>query len=341
MLRKGWLWHNLLREAALNTFGWRARGSVAVTLAILIGSGQVLYMVTAWQAFASATTDQVEHGRNVIDYTAPDSTRPVEIDRASCEAIAQADSVKGAGALVNLGRSTFLQLGMSVQVFAGSSTLIPALRDENVVIGSALGMPSGKATISAAEYGTLSGVVGSPDEMALGISSAIVIPLSPDVLSIATCTVNLQRYDRGDDSIAAMMTATGPLIAMPRITAPYDLTAAFLARLDRFLPLALGALGGMVTAFQYRLRGSEAAAYRLSGTSRRDLATLFFLEQALTVAVMATSGVLAAFVLRPLVESPESIAAWVLVSALAWLTSFGALTVSVILKDPTQLAKER
>jgi hypothetical protein len=338
----GWSASSLIREAVLNVFS-PGRGIWLVSTTLITGSLLGGLSVATCATFERDLDQQIDAGRNTVEFAGISEGR-LEIDRTSCESLTEAPDVESAGALVAGERSSFTQLGDSVRVAFASRSLIPELRRSDAVVGSALLPSDGRLQLLSDRFGVLTATVGSERETALGLASTVLLPLEPDVQRIATCTVQLERYaDVGSTTarLAGQLTSTAPEIAsQPRLAQPFDLVAQYRSRPDRLLFAAAGLIGGLVFALRYQLRSSELAAYRFSGTSRKDLMLLIMTEQFCLSGLFTLAGCIVVWIL-PSGDATASLTSWALLGGAVWWMIATIATTPVVRARPTSLAKDR
>jgi ABC-type antimicrobial peptide transport system permease subunit len=120
-----------------------------------------------------------------------------------------------------------------------------------------------------------------------------------------------------------------------------DPVDTYLKRPSRWLPLLLGALGALATAISTRLRASEIAVYRMSGTSATSVVSLLTVEALLIAGTAAASAATASAVLAkghldatvPVVRGLAMAGVWTLTSIVASL--------DLAVRSPNDLAKDR
>jgi hypothetical protein len=341
-----WRIVDLLREALLNTFSLRVVSMALILMAVGSGVGCAIYMAAQWQVMQSALAQQERQGRSVIDFTSGDSRVVSRIDRSSCDRLSTTDGVRNAGAIEEAGRANFDLLGSGVQVQFASATLIGELGHFDAVVGSSLGFPAGtELLLTSDEFGSLDAIVGSPHEEALGVQTSVLMPLPPTDTQTESCTALVDQTSRAQSVIPALQSQLrstgGGLMGTIRLRTGSDVVETYLNRPDRFVSVLAGAAGGLVAALRYRLAGGELAAYRFSGTSRRDLAKLLTFEQLLLCGVFVTSLCSASIVLGLTIGTPFLPLSWGGLAGLSWLSVFVIAGLPIAASNPIKLAKER
>jgi hypothetical protein len=177
-----------------------------------------------------------------------------------------------------------------------------------------------------------------------GMSSAVVVSLPASITSGSQCVVELSPYASAStvsaELAAAQRAEGGNLAAMPALQESVDVLAAHASRAERFLPVLVGGLGGLLATITNALRSSSFAAYRLSGTRRSDLLVLVWLELALLAGLYMFSAIAAIAVLLGRTAEAFVGTLWVEVGALAWV-AVGTLSWAAAGRNPTRLAKDR
>lgn len=349
MQRDRWRALPLVREAVRNVADVRARLFPALVLAVVGGS--------AVAVFAGLEAANLQHqlgslqgqGRLVLEISSTSPQIPAFIDRRSCEALTGTAGVERAGIVVPEGLWDVGQLGANVPVSAVSRTLFPELDRADALVGSALREPSPDflLTLPAGLVGT--GHVMPEQPKGVDTNSAILVGLGPEVTTGPSCRVVLNPFGHASEAVprvVAALKSTGaePIAANSPFQDNIDPVKEFLARSSRYLPLLLGTLGGFAAAVIDRVRLSEFAAYRLSGTSGRSLAVLILLEQLLLCGAVVAATSLAALVVVAVSGYPASVPAVVLSGVAAgavWVVVATLLTLDVPLRRPTDLAKDR
>jgi len=344
--RDFWTFSALAREAWKTLIDARSIFYVLPLVAVLAGiTGGVLALD------ASVNLDHQlvvadRAGANVLTVRAANQRDKVQISRHSCEALASSPDIDAAGLALPLRDAYVPQFGRTVPVIGASASLLPQLQSADAVVGSALtkgGAPS-RLTIPGAGN-ALTSVRGAPQPDAIGTNSAIVLPLSVRTQSASTCFViinPLRNATRAAAVVVAELDAVGgPVIAQPASVPTFDPVSGFKARQDQFLPVVLGAIGGLISAALIATQGSAWAAYRLSGTSRRSLATIFTLLCAVPGGLYALTGVAFTAVVMMVVHSPGAVALEMLAGGCAWTAIGAAASLFVVARQPTNLAKDR
>ncbi|QDB80566.1 hypothetical protein FE251_15210 [Georgenia wutianyii] len=125
------------------------------------------------------------------------------------------------------------------------------------------------------------------------------------------------------------------------LTATSDPALNYLERLSRWLPLLLGLLGAIATAIVTRLRSSELAVYRMSGTSPTSLMTLLTLETLLIAGIAALSAATAPLALPAHYIDPAVPVLWGIGLAGTWAVVTLAMSLDLAVRHPSDLAKDR
>lgn len=342
----------LAREATRNVFSTAARLFPVVLLAVLLGSAQATLAVQQGQGLEEQVAELRTQGRNVLTagQTAQDS--PVLVGRDSCEALTALPVVERAGIQVADGPSMDLpQLGARIPVRPVSTTLLPELAAHDAVIGPSMAQSTGltpgqRLDLATGAGGTpVSALVGTGDGAGLGGTGTVFVAADRSITTGSTCSVVLTPF--ADASAAAPVVAAAldvrdnPVLVTAELQETTDVVALFLARIERFLPLLLGALGGLTVAVVGSLRSSELAAYRLSGTSPRSLGVLLALEQALIAGVFVVASTAATLVLSGQALAPAAGVLWSVAGGLVWLVVGNLVSLPVLRRRPSDMAKDR
>lgn len=343
--RQGWTAYLLLREAILNVFAWRGGGTFILAFALAAGAGQVIYMSAQWERLEASLLEQQSRGLGVYDFTVADGRSTAVVSRPSCEHLNGIVGVDSAGITQEEPRENFIQTGPAVRIVAVSRALVPELERYDAVIGSTLGFrPGTEVTLFSPNLGSMRAVVGGVNETRLAFGSAIAIALPPGRNTAGTCTATLVRNANARELVPLLQSSLhvsgGSIVATERFTSTYDLTAAYLQRAERFLPMLLGVAGSSIAFISYRLRSNQLAAYRLSGTSRSDLMALLMFEQILAAGVFVTASAAATIVMLLSRDStPDSTWGWALLGGITWFQTFTISAVLISRQNVAQLAK--
>jgi hypothetical protein len=342
----------LAREATRNVFSTAARLFPVVLLAVLLGSAQASLAVQQGSRLEQQIAELRTQGRNVLSATQTAPESPILIDRDSCEALAALPVVERAGIQVGAAPTLDLpQLGAKTPVRPVSTTLLPELATHDAVIGRGLAQTAGLTPgqqlnlAIGAKAGIVNALVGSGDGAGLGGTGAVFVAADRSTTTNPTCSVVLTPF--ADASAAAPVVAAAlhvqdnPVLVSAELRETTDVVALYLARIERFLPLLLGAIGGLTVAVVGSLRSSELAAYRLSGTSPRSLGVLLALEQALIAGVFVAASTAATLVLAGQALAPAASVLWSAAGGLVWLVVGNLLSLPVLRRRPSDMAKDR
>jgi len=350
-----WPLRLLAREATRNTLALGGRLLPLVLAAVLAGSAHVALAAHASRGLDAALTALESEGRHLLDLApAPPlgGESPAEaagVDRRSCENLATLAGVDAAGVVTeDEARSASPQTGPFLPVRRVSPSLLPAVTEHDVVIGTSTGERLG---LARGDRLALGGLGSEPLDAVVDGSRALPSTLAlfaaplPTTALAETCRVELARFadaSRMTPVLLGSVQASGAAVrAEPLLDETADRVELHLTRVDRHLPLLLGALGGLVTAVLALLRTSELATYRLAGTSRRSLGVILALEAALLGGIFATASTAATIVLRGELLSPLASALGGLAGASAWVLVASVLSVPVLRRRPNDMAKDR
>lgn len=350
-MQGNWRLGYLAREAALNVFGRSSRMLPLVVLAVLAGVGSSAFSAVESVAFRASLDELAELGRGVVLFGAAPSSPPASIDRASCEAPAAEPGVERAGLAIRGGFIDVSPIGANLPTMRASTTLFPALTTADIVIGYALGhafTEGSDETFSVLARGaedTTLAVVGSDDVDALGANSVILLPLQVTDTHGEQCVVMFDELADTAHGLAAygsQLSAAGSDVTgyevLPDAVSPIS---AYLNRPGRFLPLLLGLMGAIAAGIGYRLRASEIAVYRLSGSEPAAVLALMTIEVLLVAGTALASSVAAALVLAWAYRDPTVAMLGGVVLAGTWAVLTIGMCFDLALRRPTDLAKDR
>ncbi|GAA2518599.1 hypothetical protein [Rarobacter incanus] len=348
MQRDKWRIGPLIHEAVRNVFDIRAKLFPALVLAALAGSGLATISAIEASGLQTQLADLQLDGRLVYNYTSQDPEIPVKIDRQSCEALTNQAGVERAGLVINSGFFDVPQLGTGVMISRASATLFPELHQAGALVGSALRDPGPDFNLQLPDGFVSTATIMPEQPKGIDTNSSVIVPL--DVLDTTggSCRVIFNSYsdtkEAADRALASLrVEGSAPLAANSAYQENINPITTYLSRVSRFLPLLIGLLGGFAAAVIDRVRLSEFAAYRLSGTSGRTLAALILTEQALlggTLASAAAAGsVVTGLLGYPI--SPDAVVLSGLASGLTWTIAGCLFTIDIPWRQPTNLAKDR
>lgn len=360
----------LVREAVKNVLSPAARMFPVLAVAVLLGAGQTALVVHQADTLGSTLDELGLVGRNVVVLTPPTSDAVSTVSRTSCEGLTRHDQVRAAGLLGRSERTDIVELGSFVPVQPVSDTLLPLLTTHDAVVGAAL-RPEGAAALWSdgdaalrpdgdaalwsdgdasvvlvtASGQVLQAAVGPPTPAGVSTGSVVGVPLDPTTTSGDHCVVVLDPYLPVQESrqlvLSELQLVGEPLVASSPYSETVDVVALHLGRTERYVPAAVAVLAGFTTLALSRLRSSELAAYRLSGTSRRSLATMLLLEQVIVAGFFVTSATTATLALGTHLRDPTVPVLWAVVGGLAWVACAGAAASTAVLRQASDLAKDR
>lgn len=340
-------WHlgMLAREAVRNVFGAGSRMLAVLVLAVLAGAGSSAYIALETEDLRQEIHDLAADGRNVLVFSALSNDAPTRIDRDSCEALAGQHGVRRAGMLEPAGELDVLPVGTRLPVQRASSTLFPELAGADLLVGRHLSDRAAVPFTVRAGEDLATAVHAEPHPEDLGTGSSITLPPRPGDTSGEQCVVVLDAFSDVETAlpaVAAQLKVTvNPATGTELLSATNDPAADYLARSDRWLPLLLGLLGAIATAITTRLRASEIAVYRMSGTSPLSLMALLTFETLLIAGSAALSTAVAAFALSAHYLDPAVPILWGLALAGTWTLASLAASLDLALRRPNDLAKDR
>lgn len=339
-----WKLGYLAREAVLNVFGRGARMLPALAAAGLLGAAPVALLSLEQDALMAEVTALTQEGMGVIVYTEVSDTRPSTITRESCERLSLMPGVEAAGIVVRAGRVRAIPLAIDAHSQRASTTLFPELGDVDVLVGSTLSSADDEFRILVDGQSFVARVAPTTRE-GTGASFQLTFPLLPTDTRGTSCYVILEPLVRPGDVISAQLAqlaiSGNPVAGREAFTGTSDPIADYLTRLTRYAPVAVGLVGGALTALIIRSRSSEVAVYRLSGTSRRSLLTLIAVESLLISGVAGSASACAALVLAGKLLDPTTAIVSGIALAGVWAAVACAATADLAFRRPTDLAKDR
>jgi hypothetical protein len=318
-----------------------------VCIALLLGALAAAGPVLASRDLHRDQDRERAIGARLIVLESASAAAPVSISRASCEALAHLDGVEAAGALVPTASASVIQLGPFVPVLLASPTLMPALRTHDAILGSELASER-SATIRglwSPQYGRLLAVTARPQTNGLETNHALVLPFRHDVQTLSECYAFLS-HDLGLEPFLAIasarLEASGGELAVHLTTQPQtDAVHAFLGNPMRWTWVMFSVLGALFAFVTGRNRSSEAATYRLCGTSRSQYRAILLSEQAVSAAFFLQAHTMTVVLFWGDLVSPASVLACGVAAAFTWLAVFAALSPSLTPANPLGQAKER
>lgn len=340
-------WHPglLAREAVRNVFGPGSRMVALLALAVITGAGSSAYIALQTQAMRQEVHDLAAAGHNVLEFTALSPDAPTRIDRTSCEALAEQRGIAHAGILEPAGQLDVLPVGTRIPAQRASTTLFPELAAADLIVGRNLSDRVSRPFTVKAGQDLATAVHADPHPEDLGTGSSITLPPRPDDTTTARCVVVLDEYSDVDTALPAvgaqLKVTTNPAAGTELLTATNNPVANYLQRPDRWFPLLLGLLGAVATAITTRLRASEIAVYRMSGTSPISVMTLLTLEALLLTGTAALSATAAALSLYTHYLDPVIPIIWGLALAGTWAIVALTASLDLAVRRPTDLAKDR
>lgn len=339
-----WRFADLTREAARNVFGKGARLLPAVALAGLFGTASVATLVLEQHALYNEATELAAQGRGVVVFTEASADRPAQISRDSCESLVHTPGVEAAGLVIFMPGNDAAPAIVDAPTRRASSTLLPELGEADVVVGSTLASQEGPFRVLV--HGQpFDAVVAGPSREGTGTAYSLTFPLLPSDDSAGVCIVVMDALIDADEittTLGAELDVVGnPVTGTEVLNHPTDPLADYLTRHGRYVPLALGLIGGFITAIITRTRSNELAVYRLSGTSRGSLLILMTLEGLLIGGVAATTTAISALILTThLFSSATAIVAGLSLAG-TWVLVAVVPTLDIPFRRPTDLAKDR
>ena len=318
--------------------------------AIVAGLAVSLFSAMEWVSFQRDLDTLRENGRNIVAFSSTDINNPASIDIGSCEALGDQPGVVRSGARIARGTVDSRQLGPGVPLFSASASLFPDLNEHTILVGNALGLPTGTANVEVldgAGNSTVSAaLVMKVEPQGLNANGSIIERLPPGVKTAESCVVELDRFARMNDLIptlaASLDSHGGDFSGSSAMNETFDTVSAYRERPTRLLPILAGLVGALLASVMLVMRSSELAAYRLSGTSRAALAQLLMLEQLLTAGVLVAFGSLGLLICGLAGRIPPTDDfVWIWLAGLSWVVTFGVAALVGTRRNPADLARDR
>lgn len=342
MQRDHWYVGLLAREAVRNVCGPGSRTLAVLALAVLAGAGSSAYIALGTQTMRQEIHDLAADGRNVLVFSALSNEAPTRIERDSCEALAGQHGIGRAGILEPVGELDVLPVGTRLPAQRASTTLFPELSDADLLVGHNLSDRASRPFTVRAGQDLATAVHADPHPEDLGTGSSITLPPRPGDATSTQCVVILDAFSDVDTALPAvaaqLKVTTNPASGTELLTATSDPATDYLQRSDRWFPLLLGLLGAVATAITTRLRASESAVYRMSGTSPVSVMTLLTFETLLIAGSAALSATAASLALSAYYLDPAVPVLWGLALAGTWAL---AASLDLAVRRPSNLAKDR
>lgn len=345
MQRDHWHLGLLAREALRNVVGPGSRLIAVLALAVIAGAGSSAYIALETQTMRQEVHDLAADGRNVLVLTALSNDAPARIARDSCEALADQHGIRHAGMLERSEELDVLPVGARLPTQRASTTLFPELSHADLLVGRHLSDRAARpfTVRSGQDLATAVHAGAYPEDLGTGFS--ITLPPRPGDTTTERCVVILDAFSDAGTAlpvVAAQLEVTdNPVWGSELLTATNDPVATFLQRPTRWFPVLLGLLGAVATAIITRLRASEIAVYRMSGTSPTSVMTLLSLENLLVTGTAALSATAAALALRAHYLDPAVPILWGLALAGTWTIVALAASLDLAVRRPSDLAKDR
>lgn len=345
MQRDGWHVGLLAREALGNVFGAGSRMLAVLALAVLAGAGSSAYIALETQTIRQEIYDLAAEGRNVLVFSALSDDAPTRIERTSCEALAAQHGIRHAGMLEPAGEVDVLPVGTHLPAQRASTTLFPGLSGADLLVGRTLSDRVDRPFTVRAGQELATATHADPHPEGLGTAFSITLPPRPSDTTTEQCVVILDTFSDAATAlpaVAAQLNVTrNPISGTELLTATNDPVADYLQRPSRWFPLLLGLLGGIATAITTRLRASEIAVYRMSGTSPVSLMMLLTLETLVISGTAALSAAAASLALATHYLDPAIPMLWGLGLAGTWALATLAASLDLPFRRPSELAKDR
>lgn len=348
-MRNGWSWPEIGREVLANATARGSRANLELWLALTLGVVLAGAFAAQWRDLEHQLEAQQLLGRNVLVLAAQNpNAREFGISVASCETLPKGGDIQRSGAVIPVGRTDVMQLGPNVPVVEAGQGLFPQLRSVQALLGSTLAdspIYGRTAYINTQSYGPLE--VSSADAQPIGVdvNSSLILPLPSGTTWAPDCVVVLAPY--ADSAavtprlVSEVSARNGAVTATPAVRLTFDVLDAFRSRGARLLALLVGIFAGLFSGGARALRSSEAAAYRLSGTTRLDYARIVLVETVVSAGGLVFAGTVAAIPLTPNGADRASVVSWIILSGLTWASVALVVSTAVLVRSPMSLAKDR
>ena len=337
-----WRLSAAIREAVFGAVASGPRSWLMLLVAVLMGVAMSGLQVADWTTLDRQLDAADASGHTVISFGATPQAQ-TEIAISSCEALTHAPGVEVAGAMIPSGRTTVDQLGSGISAVRASSSLVPELTRAEVAVGDLLA-PASAGVITGDSGYVRTYVAASPRPPGIDVNSAVISPLLTADVSTAYCVARLSSFADVDalaPILLSSLSSSGAPPAVRSVSDTFDPVDAYLNRTTRWAPAGVGVVCAFISLVLLLARGSEIAAYRLSGTSRRSMMLLCVIEQSVYAAVMWCSVTLTALALAPFLGSVSAVVAAGGIAACVWLALYSVGAYVNVRRDPTALARER
>lgn len=211
---------------------------------------------------------------------------------------------------------------MDIPAFSASSTLFPALRSADALVGSDLGRQLKPTVMSLLSGQMLKTMRANAQPEGIPTNRSLVFSLSPDVTTVPSCIIQLGQFESAQDRIpellAQLRVTDSPLSGRAVLVQQFDLVEQYRASALQFVPLVLGLLGGVAAALVNASRSREFATYRLSGTSRTSLLVILVVEEIILGLTMTVGATVTTAVLWPRLLGPLECLSFALAAGGLW-----------------------
>lgn len=340
--RTGWRVDALLREAVVSATTSGARARLMLTTAVLVGVMLAGLQLNDWRSLTQQIRAADVMGRSVVTLSAPPQGS-AEVATRSCEGLISLGGVEAAGVVISDGRSSYAQLGTGIATARASSTLIPELRAADLAIGSALETGT-EGTLTSPSGDVLSYERVAPQPAGIDVNSTVLSPLRKEDSTALACIVRLSSFARVEDYVPLLLSSlqsTGSPLVARTFTEAVDPISAYSSRITSWAPVVGGLVCALLGLIMLFTRGSEIAAYRMSGTSIREVLAIRSVEQALYAAVLWCSATLAMIPMSGFLGTPIGVGAAAGIAAFTWVVVYPLGAVLFLRRDPTALARDR
>ena len=342
MSRHQWRFSELAVEATRNVFAPIAIARLLTVAAVVLGAaGPILDA----RSFVNLSREQSRlNGRGahsaLIQLPEDSSGDGIRVD--SCTALATYPGVTSSGSITPLGTTSVLQVGPDLPLFEISPGLIPQLESVDLAVGAdvAPGFVDGWVSLDGQQL-QATAARRLPDGARL--NNGLMVKMRTQYAPL--CLVNLDPSADTDQVLARLtpsLRSTSPAIQVRRLLEPTtEPTDGYFDRIERFAYVLLGIVMGGAALVLTLLRGSTLAAYRLSGTTRRDIATLIIAEQAILTSIFVGAGTATLIAFASEVGSLRATAMLIIVGALSWMSIAVIAAAIAAARNPLDQARDR
>lgn len=329
-----WASGALCREARRNC-GTRGSRTRMVPLLAVVAAFVVLWWTQMESLrFSNAVLDRSTAGHYVLTIHSVDVQEAAEIRVTACEALVADARVDRAGVLLGGTLVAIPQLGADQRVIEASAGLFPHLQEGSALVGSKLPDISGALVVDQV---ALVPVVLAEQPRGIDVNRSVVLPLQEHRQVHSECVVvvrPLVAVHEAASELIASLDARGALMASGPGLGADDIGQTYVQRVERWISVVVGAVGGLVAAVVNRFRFSEFAVYRLSGTSPADTVRLIAYEQLIVAGFFVATLSASAWLVGNRLTSPTALIWWSLAGAAVWFVTATAASIPAVVRNP-------